>query len=198
MAKSLVIVESPAKAKTIQKYLGNDYDVLASYGHVRDLPPHQGSVDTEHQFKMTYIPLEKNARHIDTIAKAVKKVDTLLLATDPDREGEAISWHVYELLNDKKLLEGKEVKRIVFNEVTKAAVHEAINRSRAISMDLVNSQQARRALPLAQPPITPHTRSQHSSSFPTPSRMVRSSGQHMGRLRQPKQQSTQPSSTDFA
>ncbi|MCX7116902.1 MAG: type I DNA topoisomerase [Legionellales bacterium] len=146
MSKYLVIVESPAKCKTIEKYLGDDYMVLASYGHVRDLPPHSGSVDTEHHFAMTYAPLEKNARHIEMIAKAIKKVDTLLLATDPDREGEAISWHVYELLKSRKLMEGKEVKRIFFNEITKAAVQEAINNPRQISMDLVNAQQARRAL----------------------------------------------------
>lgn len=146
MSKYLVIVESPAKAKTIQKYLGDDYDVLASYGHVRDLPPRKGSVDPDHHFAMTYSPIEKNARHIDLIAKAVKKADALLLATDPDREGEAISWHVYELLKAKNLLKDKEVKRIFFNEITKAAIKEAINNPREISMDLVNAQQARRAL----------------------------------------------------
>ena len=107
MTKHLVIVESPAKAKTIQKYLGNDYEVLASYGHVRDLLPRQGSVDPSHQFAMTYSPIEKNARHIESIVKAVKKVDCLLLATDPDREGEAISWHVCELLKGRNLLKDK-------------------------------------------------------------------------------------------
>ena len=146
MTKYLVIVESPAKCKTIQKYLGDDYEVLASYGHVRDLPPRKGSVDPDHGFAMTYAPLEKNARHIEMIAKAIKKADVLLLATDPDREGEAISWHVYELLKDRKLIKDKEVKRIFFNEITKAAVHEAINNPREISMDMVNAQQARRAL----------------------------------------------------
>ena len=146
MSKYLVIVESPAKAKTIQKYLGNDYDVLASYGHVRDLPPRKGSVDPDRQFFMTYSPIEKNSRHIEAIAKAVKKVDALLLATDPDREGEAISWHVYELLKERNLLKDKEVKRIFFNEITKSALIEAINNPREIAMDLVNAQQARRAL----------------------------------------------------
>lgn len=146
MSKYLVIVESPAKAKTIQKYLGDDYDVLASYGHVRDLPPRKGSVDPDNQFAMTYSPIEKNARHIELIAKAVKKVDGLFLATDPDREGEAISWHVYELLKDRKLLKDKLVKRIFFNEITKTAIHEAISNPRDISMDMVNAQQARRAL----------------------------------------------------
>lgn len=146
MSKYLVIVESPAKAKTIQKYLGDDYDVLASYGHVRDLPPRKGSVDPDKHFAMTYSPIEKNARHIELIAKAIKKADTLLLATDPDREGEAISWHVYELLKTRNLIKDKEVKRICFNEITKAAIKEAINNPREIAMDLVNAQQARRAL----------------------------------------------------
>lgn len=146
MSKHLVIVESPAKAKTIQKYLGDDYNVLASYGHVRDLPPRKGSVDPDRQFAMMYSPIEKNARHIEMIAKAIKKADSLLLATDPDREGEAISWHVYELLNERNLIKDKPVKRIFFNEITKSAIHEAINHPRTISMDLVNAQQARRAL----------------------------------------------------
>lgn len=146
MSKYLVIVESPAKAKTIQKYLGDDYDVLASYGHVRDLPPRKGSVDPEHHFAMTYSPIEKNARHIELIAKAIKKADALLLATDPDREGEAISWHISELLKSRNLIKDKEVKRILFNEITKAAIQEAINNPRPIAMNLVNAQQARRAL----------------------------------------------------
>ncbi len=146
MSKHLVIVESPAKAKTIQKYLGNDYEVLASYGHVRDLPARKGSVNPEKQFTMTYMPLEKNARHIDIIAKTLKKSDSLFLATDPDREGEAISWHIYELMNEKKLLKEKPVHRIFFNEITKSAIQEAINNPRVIAMDLVNAQQARRAL----------------------------------------------------
>ncbi|CDZ75829.1 DNA topoisomerase 1 [Legionella massiliensis] len=146
MSKHLVIVESPAKAKTIQKYLGNDYEVLASYGHVRDLPPRKGSVNPDKQFAMTYSPIEKNARHIESIAKALKNSDSLLLATDPDREGEAISWHVYELMKERNLLKNKEVHRIFFNEITKSAIQEAINNPRAIAMDLVNAQQARRAL----------------------------------------------------
>ncbi|KTD46824.1 DNA topoisomerase I [Legionella rubrilucens] len=146
MNKHLVIVESPAKAKTIQKYLGKDYDVLASYGHVRDLPPRKGSVNPDNHFTMTYTPIEKNARHIESIAKALKNSDSLLLATDPDREGEAISWHVYELMKERNLLKNKEVHRIFFNEITKSAIQEAINNPRSISMDLVNAQQARRAL----------------------------------------------------
>lgn len=146
MAKNLVIVESPAKAKTIEKYLGKDYEVLASYGHVRDLPSKKGSVDPDSHFSMTYSLIERNARHVEKIVKSLKKADTLLLATDPDREGEAISWHVYELMKSKKLLEDKTVHRIFFNEVTKSALQEAINNPRDISMDLVNAQQARRAL----------------------------------------------------
>ena len=122
MSKHLVIVESPAKAKTIQKYLGNDYEVLASYGHVRDLPARKGSVNPDHQFSMTYVPLEKNARHIETIAKTLKKSDSLLLATDPDREGEAISWHIFELMKEKNLVKDKQVNRIFFNEITNASV----------------------------------------------------------------------------
>nr|MCH9689760.1 DNA topoisomerase I [Gammaproteobacteria bacterium] len=114
MTKNLVIVESPAKAKTIQKYLGPGYEVLASYGHVRDLPAKKGSVDPEHAFAMTYTPIERNARHVDKISKALKKADVLLLATDPDREGEAISWHVQELMQELGLLKDKPVHRIVF------------------------------------------------------------------------------------
>lgn len=146
MSKNLLLVESPAKSKTIKKYLGKDYQVLATYGHVRDLLPKEGSVDTEHDFKMTYRAIEKNQKHIDAIAKAMKKADTLLLATDPDREGEAISWHVYELLKDKKLMKGKKVKRVVFNEITKNAIVDAVEHPRKLSMDMVNAQQARRAL----------------------------------------------------
>jgi DNA topoisomerase-1 len=146
MSKHLVIVESPAKAKTIQKYLGSDYEVLASYGHVRDLPARKGSVNPDNHFAMTYVPLEKNSRHIETIAKMLKKSDSLFLATDPDREGEAISWHIYELMKEKNLTKDKPIHRIFFNEITKSAIQEAINHPRTISMDLVNAQQARRAL----------------------------------------------------
>lgn len=145
-AKNLVIVESPAKAKTIQKYLGNDYEVLASYGHVRDLPAKRGSVNPDNDFHMTYQSIEKNARHIDTISRALKKASTLMLATDPDREGEAISWHIYELMRERNILKDKPVHRIFFNEITKTAIQEAIKNPRTISMDLVNAQQTRRAL----------------------------------------------------
>lgn len=146
MTQHLVIVESPAKAKTIQKYLGKDYTVLASYGHVRDLPPKKGSVEPDNNFTMIYSPIERNARHIELIAKALKKSDSLLLATDPDREGEAISWHVAELMKSRNLLKDKAVHRIFFNEITKSAIQDAINNPRTIAMDLVNAQQARRAL----------------------------------------------------
>ncbi|WP_308389778.1 type I DNA topoisomerase [Acidithiobacillus sp. AMEEHan] len=142
----LLIVESPAKAKTIQKYLGGDFTVLASYGHVRDLLPKEGAVDTEHDFAMRYAEIARNGKHVDAIASALRKADSLWLATDPDREGEAISWHLVELLRDKKLLEGKPVQRVVFHEITPRAVQDAVAHPRAIAMDLVNAQQARRAL----------------------------------------------------
>lgn len=146
MSKNLIIVESPAKAKTIKKYLGPDFDVLASYGHVRDLLPKEGAVDPENHFAMKYEMIEKSSKHVTAIVNAMKKASALYLATDPDREGEAISWHVYEILNEKKVLKEKPVHRVVFYEITKSAVQSAIQSPRDISMDLVNAQQARRAL----------------------------------------------------
>ncbi|ANJ67670.1 DNA topoisomerase I [Halothiobacillus diazotrophicus] len=146
MSQTLVIVESPAKAKTIKKYLGPGFEVLASYGHVRDLIPKDGAVDTAHDFAMQYTLIDKNVRHVDAIKKALKSADTLLLATDPDREGEAISWHLYELLNDANLLKNKTARRVVFYEITKKAVQEAVAHPRDLSGDLINAQQARRAL----------------------------------------------------
>ena len=146
MTKNIVVVESPAKAKTIKKYLGKGFEVLASYGHVRDLLPKEGAVDTEHQFAMKYQVIEKNAKHVDAIATALKGADALYLATDPDREGEAISWHIYELMKAKKILKDKPVYRVAFYEITKTAVNEAIANPRSLSEDLVNAQQARRAL----------------------------------------------------
>ena len=146
MTTHLVIVESPAKAKTIKKYLGKDYEVLASYGHVRDLLPKEGAVDPEHDFAMKYQVIERNGKHVDAIAKALKKADSLLLATDPDREGEAISWHLLEILKAKKLLKDKPVGRVVFHEITKRAIREAVENPRELAMELVNAQQARRAL----------------------------------------------------
>jgi DNA topoisomerase-1 len=144
--KNLVIVESPAKAKTIKKYLGRNFEVLASYGHVRDLVPKEGAVDPERKFAMRYQVLEKNLKHVQAIARALKKADALYLATDPDREGEAISWHLTELLKEQKALDGKDVHRVVFYEITRNAIREAIEQPRDISTDLVNAQQARRAL----------------------------------------------------
>jgi len=146
MSKNLVIVESPAKAKTISKYLGKDFDVLASYGHVRDLIPKVGAVDPDNDFAMKYQVIERNEKHVNSIIKALKKADALYLATDPDREGEAISWHLIELLKEKDALNGKSVHRVVFHEITKAAVQEAIDNPRDLSNDLVGAQQARRAL----------------------------------------------------
>ncbi len=146
MGKQLVVVESPAKAKTIKKYLGKGYDVLASYGHVRDLLPKEGAVDPDHDFRMKYEVIDKNKKHVDAIAKALEKADTLILATDPDREGEAISWHLYEILKDRGVLDGKQVKRVVFHEITKRAIQEAIEHPRDLSFELINAQQARRAL----------------------------------------------------
>ena len=146
MSNNLVIVESPAKAKTIEKYLGKDFHVLASYGHVRDLIPKEGAVDTEHDFAMKYELVERNQRHIQAIAKAAKQADALYLATDPDREGEAISWHIAEILQDKKLLKDKPIHRVVFHEITKRAINEAIAQPAELSMDMIYAQQARRAL----------------------------------------------------
>ncbi|HQS38024.1 MAG: DNA topoisomerase I [Methylotenera sp. 24-45-7] len=142
----LLIVESPSKAKTLKKYLGSDFEVLASYGHVRDLIPKNGAVDTENQFAMKYDIIERNSKHVDAIAKAVKNADSIYLATDPDREGEAISWHIAEILKSKNLLKNKLMKRVVFHEITKGAVEHAIAEPRDISMPMVNAQQARRAL----------------------------------------------------
>ncbi len=146
MAKNLLIVESPAKAKTLKKYLGKDFEVLASYGHVRDLVPKNGAVDTENNYAMNYETIARNAKHVDAIAKAAADADNILLAPDPDREGEAIAWHISELLKGKRALKGKVMKRVVFYEITQSAVQEAVAHPREIAMPLVNAQQARRAL----------------------------------------------------
>jgi DNA topoisomerase-1 len=146
MSKNLVIVESPAKAKTISKYLGRDFEVMASYGHVRDLVPKEGAVDPDNEFAMKYQVIERSEKHVNAIVRALKKADALYLATDPDREGEAISWHLIELLKEKDALNGKAVHRVVFYEITKNAVQEAVEHPRDISGDLVGAQQARRAL----------------------------------------------------
>jgi DNA topoisomerase-1 len=146
MPKNLVIVESPAKSKTISKYLGKDFDVMASYGHVRDLVPKEGAVDPDNDFTMKYQVIERNEKHVNAIIRALKKADALYLATDPDREGEAISWHLIELLRERGALENKDVRRVVFHEITKQAVQEAVDHPRELSDDLVGAQQARRAL----------------------------------------------------
>src|SRR6202035_2603347 len=146
MAENLVIVESPAKARTIKKYLGKDFEVLASYGHVRDLVPKEGAVDPDKGFAMQYQELEKSARHVDAISRALRKSKALYLATDPDREGEAIAWHLQEILKSRGELAGKKVHRVVFYEITRNAVRQAVAEPRALSLELVNAQQARRAL----------------------------------------------------
>jgi DNA topoisomerase-1 len=146
MAKNLLIVESPAKAKTINKYLGKDFHVLASYGHVRNLVPKEGAVDPTQNFAMRYELIEKNEKHVEAIAKAAKAAQHLYLATDPDREGEAISWHIAEILKERGLLKDRTLERVVFTEITPRAIKEAMAKPRAIASDLVDAQQARRAL----------------------------------------------------
>ena len=143
---NLVIVESPAKAKTINKYLGDNYTVLASYGHIRDLPSKNGSVDPEQNFKMEWEVDSFSKKYLKEITDAAKDSSKIILATDPDREGEAIAWHVKEYLNEKKLLKDKEVERVVFNEITKKAVTHGIENTRQIEPLLVDAYMARRAL----------------------------------------------------
>ena len=142
---NLVIVESPAKAKTINKYLGKDYTVLASYGHIRDLPSKNGSVDPENNFQMLWEIDSFSKKYLKDIADAAKNSSKIILATDPDREGEAIAWHVKEFLNEKKLLKDKDVERVVFNEITKKAVTHGIDNPRQIEPLLVDAYMARRA-----------------------------------------------------
>jgi DNA topoisomerase-1 len=146
MSANLVIVESPAKAKTIKKYLGKDFEVLASYGHVRDLVPKEGAVDPDNDFRMQYQLIERNERHVQAIARALKKARALYLATDPDREGEAIAWHLHEILRERGELNGKDVHRVAFYEITRNGIRQAIEEPRKLSQDLINAQQARRAL----------------------------------------------------
>jgi hypothetical protein len=146
MARPLVIVESPAKAKTINKYLGPGYHVIASFGHVRDLPPKDGSVRPDDDFDMDWEVDSRAEGRLKEIAQAVKSADKLILATDPDREGEAISWHIAEELRRRKALGGIEVKRVVFNEVTKGAVLDAMKNPRELNHELVEAYLARRAL----------------------------------------------------
>jgi len=147
MANNLVIVESPSKAKTINKYLGGDFQVLASFGHIRDLPSKDGSVRPDDDFAMDYEISDKSKKYVQEIVKAAQAAKNIYLASDPDREGEAIAWHVVEALKEKKALkDGIIIKRVVFNEITKKAVNEAFAHPRDIDMNLVNAQQARRAL----------------------------------------------------
>ncbi|MCK9918661.1 type I DNA topoisomerase [Microbacteriaceae bacterium K1510] len=143
---NIVVVESPAKAKTINKYLGPGYEVLASFGHVRDLPAKDGSVDPEHDFRMLWEVDAKSNQRINDIARALKGADKLILATDPDREGEAISWHVLEVLKEKKVLKSQPVERVVFNAITKQSILEAMKNPRKIDTALVDAYLARRAL----------------------------------------------------
>ncbi len=146
MSKNLVIVESPAKAKTINKYLGSDYEVLASYGHVRDLVNKDGSVLPDEDFAMKWQLGERADKNVKDIKKALKKADAIYLAPDPDREGEAIAWHIYELLNEDGLLDGKDVHRVTFNEITKTAVQKAFENARGLDQPLIDAYLARRAL----------------------------------------------------
>ena len=143
----VVVVESPAKAKTINKYLGDDYTVLASYGHVRDLPPKDGSVDPDNGFEMLWEVASASKKHMKAIADALKDDNALILATDPDREGEAISWHLQEALTARKSIKkSTPVSRVTFNAITKAAVSEAMANARQVDMPLVEAYLARRAL----------------------------------------------------
>ncbi len=146
MASNLLIVESPAKAKTLQKYLGKDFEILATFGHVRDLIPKTGAIDTDNNYAMQYEVIARNSKHVDAIAKAAAAADHIYLATDPDREGEAIAWHVSELLKAKRGMKNKHMERVVFYEITESAVKDAVAHPRNIAVELVNAQQARRAL----------------------------------------------------
>ena len=137
MAKNLVIVESPAKVKTIKKFLGSNYEVVASYGHVRDLPKSSLGIDVEHDYEPKYITIRGKGDVLSQLRKEVKKADKIYLATDPDREGEAISWHLMEALK----LDPKKTSRITFNEITKNAVKESLKNARKLDMDLVDAQQ---------------------------------------------------------
>jgi DNA topoisomerase-1 len=143
----LLIVESPAKAKTINKFLGKDFKVISSFGHIRALPSENGAVDTDNDFAFTYKVLDKSKKHVSEIRKQIKEADSLYLATDPDREGEAISWHIYELLREKKDIKADfPVYRVTFHEITKSAIQQAVKHPEQINMDLVKAQQARQAL----------------------------------------------------
>ena len=145
--KNLLIVESPAKARTISKYLGRDYTVMASFGHIRDLPSKNGSVEPDNDFKLHYQISPKSTKHVKAMVDAAKRCDQILLAPDPDREGEAIAWHIIEALKKKKAIAASTpIKRVVFNSITKSSIIDAVENPRELDMDLVNAQQARRAL----------------------------------------------------
>ena len=146
MAKNLLIVESPAKASTINKYLGKDFEVLASYGHVRDLVPKEGAVDPDNNFAMRYEVIDRNRKHVDKIVSSARKADAVFLATDLDREGEAISWHIAEILKERGVNHSTPVRRVVFSEITKRAIDKAMQNPRELAGSLVDAQQARRAL----------------------------------------------------
>ena len=146
MFKGIVVVESPAKAKTIENYLGKDYKVIASYGHIRDLAPKNGSVDINDHYKMLWEFNDRGKKQIREISSYIKNADNLFLATDPDREGEAISWHILETLNEKKMLNGKNVKRVVFHEITKSAIQKAFESPKDLNQNLVDAYLARRVL----------------------------------------------------
>src|ERR1051325_5498700 len=145
-AKHVVVVESPAKAKTINAYLGRDYHVVASFGHIRDLPAKDGSVKPDQDFAMDWEVDDRAKKPISEIANAVKDADALYLATDPDREGEAISWHVLEVLKARRVIKQQKVHRVVFNEITKRAVTQAMQHPRQIDAELVDATMSPRAL----------------------------------------------------
>ncbi len=146
MERRLIIVESPAKARSMDKYLGSEFTALASYGHVRDLLSKKGAVDPDNDFKMNYSLLKRNEQHLKAILKAAEHASIIYLATDPDREGEAISWHLYEILKDHGLLSNKTIHRVVFHEITPEAIRNAVANPRTLCLEMVNAQQARRAL----------------------------------------------------
>lgn len=146
MAKNLLIVESPAKATTINKYLGKDFEVLASYGHVRDLIPKGGAVDPDKDFEMHYRVIDRNQKHVDRIVAKARKAEAIYLATDLDREGEAISWHIAEILKEKGIDSAIPIHRVVFSEITKTAIEQAMAKPRKLAGSLIDAQQARRAL----------------------------------------------------
>ena len=143
---NIVVVESPAKAKTINEYLGSDFKVIASYGHVRDLPSKTGSVNPDNNFSMIWEAAIQSKKHMADIAESLKNSNHLYLATDPDREGEAISWHIVEILKDRKLLDKVQIHRVVFHEITKKAIKDAIAHPKELNKDLIEAYLARRAL----------------------------------------------------